>query len=102
MHKGDVALEVAPAGICLGVRWGSAPGALLPMPPAALGGGGSRRRGDAGVMLGAGRDPGSCIALAVPVSREIEMKENFLSPCPSCKSMRERERERRISPRDQQ
>lgn len=53
-------------------------------------------------MLGAGRDPGSCIALAVPVSREIEMKENFLSPCPSCKSMRERERERRISPRDQQ
>lgn len=68
LHKGDVAVEVAPAGICLSVLRGSALGALLPMLPAAPGGGGSLRRGDAGVMPGAGKDPGSCVALTVPVS----------------------------------
>lgn len=41
--------------------------------------------------LGVHRVPGSC---AVPVSTEIEMKENFLSHCPSSESKRERNRER--------
>lgn len=51
--------------------------------------------------LGVHRVPGGC---AVPVSTEIEMKKNFLSHCPSYESKRERnrERERKISPRDQQ
>lgn len=52
-----------------------------------------------GQCWGARRVPGGC-AVPVPVSAEIEMKENFLSHCPSYKSMRERER--KISPRDQQ
>lgn len=44
-------------------------------------------------MLGARRVPGGC-AVPVPVSAEIEMKENFLSQCPSYESMRERKREK--------
>lgn len=38
--------------------------------------------------------PGGLRCAPVPVSTEIEMKENFLSHCPSYKSMRERKRER--------
>jgi len=46
-----------------------------------------------GCCLGAGRDLGAApsVGLTMPVSSEMELKENFLSPCPSYKSIRERE-----------
>lgn len=76
-HKGDVAFEITKPVFCLGVlqvrsgdaahgmgRWLGTPGAV-------------------GMVLGCRQGPRELLCLPVPltmpVSREIEMKENFLS-----------------------
>lgn len=66
-----MAFEITTTGFCLGVLRGSAPGELLAIHPAVLGGGGESwwGRGDAEV-LPEYRQGAPSVALAVPVSRD--------------------------------